>query len=161
MAHMSSEAAPHRRRHASAIVILAVVLALDTLVPWFSRTTILPAGDGHLEVLNAWMSGWAVAPVGSGPFGPLRAVPWGALLVAVAVAGIAGGVLARRTPRHRAAALTCAAAAVAGLLCTALAWVAAAAGADTDTLPHVGVIVAFALLAAWLWAAMRLVRDAR
>ncbi|MDP9816736.1 hypothetical protein [Spirilliplanes yamanashiensis] len=158
---MTTETAPPRRRHATAVVVLAAVLALDTVLPWFSRTTILPAGDGHLEVLNAWMSGWAVAPVGSGPLGPLRAVPWGLLLLAVAVAGIAGGVLARRTPGHRAAARTCVVAAAAGLVCTVLSWMAAAAGTDTDTLPHVGVIVALALLAAWLLAATALLRAAR
>src|SRR5688572_20016481 len=87
------------QRHGIQIVVLGVLLALSTvLLPWFDRTTILPAGDGHREVLIAWMSGDAVAPAGSGPFGLLRVVPWGLLLVLAAIAGAAGGLAARRRP---------------------------------------------------------------
>jgi hypothetical protein len=127
---------------------------VDTALPWFARTTILPAGDGHLEVLNAWMAGAAVAPAGSGPAGPLRAVPWGLLILAVAAAGLAGGRLARRRatgrPGARRAALACTGSAALGVVFVGLAWTGAAAGVDTAVLPRAGVVVALAVLAGWL-----------
>ncbi len=153
---MASPYAVQRRwRHQGLIIaVLGTVLTIDTVVPWFARVTILPAGDGHLEVLNAWMSGRAVAPTGSGPAEPLRAIPWIVLILAAALTGITSGLLARHRPpgQHgsRTAALTCAGSAVLGLTSVALAWVGAAAGVDTTVTPHVGVLVAIAVLATWL-----------
>jgi hypothetical protein len=151
--------APRRwRRHGLTVAILGGFLALATVLPWFARTTILPAGDGHLEVLNAWMSGEAVAPAGSGPAGPLRTVPWGPLLLAVAVAGVVGGLLARRWPPRRGVVLACFASAGLGLLFAGLAWAGAAAGIDTAVVPQAGGVVAVAILVAWLAVAGTMLR---
>ena len=94
------------RRHATRIVALSWLLGLSTILPWFARNTILPADDGHLEILNAWTNGQAVAAAGDGWAGPLRVVPWGALFVAVAGAGVICATLAkRRAPSDPAARL--------------------------------------------------------
>jgi hypothetical protein len=150
------------RRNGLIVVVLAAVLAVDTVLPWFGRTTILPAGDGHLEVLNAWMTGEAVAPAGSGPAGPLRTVPWGLLMLAVAAGGVVSGLLARRRvpgrPGARTAGLACTWTAALGVVAVALAWAGAAAGVDTSVQPWPGVVVALAVLTGWLVAGGAMLR---
>jgi hypothetical protein len=142
------------RRRATRISSLALLLGLSTILPWFARNTILPADDGHLEILTAWTPARAVAATGDGWAGPLREVPWGALFVAVAVAGAVGAMLAkRRTPGEPAArvpVLVCVASAGLGLVLIGLAWTGAASGADTAVLPMFGAAIAFVVLVIWL-----------
>lgn len=153
------------RRHATRIVALSWLLGLSTILPWFARNTILPADDGHLEILNAWANGRAVAAAGDGWAGPLRVVPWGALFVAVAGAGVICATLAKRRapsdPGSRMPVLVCIGAAGLGLVMVALAWIGAGTGVDTDVLPMFGVIIAVLVLAAWLATAVAMLRVHR
>jgi hypothetical protein len=159
------DAADRWRRHATRIVALAWLLGLSTILPWFARNTILPAGDGHLEILNAWTNGRAVAPTGDGWAGPLRVVPWGALFVAVAAAGVIGATLAKRRspgdPAARLPVLICLGSAGLGLLMVALAWIGAATGVDTDVIPMFGAVIAALVLAGWLAIAVAMLRAQR
>jgi len=84
------------RKRCTYITSLAVLVGLSTILPWFARNTILPAGDGHLEFLSPWTPGRAVAPSGDGWAGPLRTLPWGVFFAVVALAGAVGGTLAKR-----------------------------------------------------------------
>jgi hypothetical protein len=153
------------RKRCTHITSLAVLVGLSTILPWFARNTILPAGDGHLEILSAWTPGRAVAPAGDGWAGPLRVLPWGAFFAAVALAGAVGGVLAkRRPPGDRAArwpTLISVAAAGVGLLMVPLVWMGAATGVDTDTLPMFGLAIAVLALVAWLVLAIGVLRMHR
>jgi hypothetical protein len=153
------------RRHCTRITSLALLVGMSTILPWFARTTTLPADDGHLEILNAWTPGRAVAATGDGWAGPLREVPWGVLIVVVAVAGAVGAVLAkRRTPGEPAArlpVLICVASAGLGLVLIGLAWAGAASGADTSVMPMFGAAIAFVALVSWLALAVAMLRVQR
>jgi hypothetical protein len=153
------------RRHATRITSLALLVGMSTILPWFARTTILPAGDGHLEILNAWTPGRAVAETGDGWAGPLREVPWGALVVAVAVAGAVGALLAKRRapgePAARMPVLICVASAGLGLVLVGLAWAGAASGVDTSVMPMFGAGIAFVVLVIWLALAVAMLRANR
>src|SRR5688572_26533181 len=133
------------RRHGTRIAPLAWLVGLSTILPWFARNTILPADGGHLEILNAWTPGRAGAATGDGWAGPLREVPWGVLIVAVAVAGAVGALLAKRQapgePAARVPVLLCVASAALGLVVVALAWAGAASGADTSVMPMFGAAI--------------------
>jgi hypothetical protein len=153
------------RRNGTWISSLALLLGLSTILPWFARNTILPADDGHLEFLTAWTPGRAVAATGDGWAGPLREVPWGWLIIAVAVAGTVGAHLAKRRaagePAARVPVLICVASAGLGLVLIALAWTGAASGADTSVMPMFGAAIAFGALVIWLVLAVTMLRANR
>jgi hypothetical protein len=159
----ATDAGERWRKQWTRIASLAWLAGLSTILPWFARTTILPADDGHLEILNAWTPGRAVAAAGDGWAGPLREVPWGALIVAVAAAGVVGALLAkRRTPGEpgaRTPVLICAGSAGAGLLIVGLAWAGAASGVDTSVMPMFGAVIAFVVLVTWLGLAVAVLRS--
>jgi len=155
------------RKRCTYITSLAVLVGLSTILPWFARNTILPAGDGHLEFLSPWTPGRAVAPSGDGWAGPLRTLPWGVFFAVVALAGAVGGTLAKRRAPGDAAArwpvVISVVAAGVGVLMVPLVWIGAATGVDTDTLPMFGVAIAVLALVAWLAlavGALRMHRDA-
>ena len=151
------------RRQGTRLASLAALAGMATILPWFSRTTDVAADDQRLEILTAWSPANAVAATGDGWAGPLRTVPWGALIVAVAVAGLVGALLAkRRAPGDRAARtplLVCAASAGLGLILVVLAWIGAATGVDTDTIPMFGAMIAAVAMGIWLALAIGMLRT--
>jgi len=125
------------RKRCTYITSLAVLVGLSTILPWFARNTILPAGDGHLEFLSPWTPGRAVAPSGDGWAGPLRTLPWGVFFAVVALAGAVGGTLAKRRAPGDAAArwpvVISVVAAGVGVLMVPLVWIGAATGVGAVT----------------------------
>jgi hypothetical protein len=151
------------RRYGRIVMVLAVVLVVTSIVlPWFARITDLPADDDHLEELTLWMTGTAIGDAGTGWADPLRVVPWGALLLIVAVAGFWAGLQARRVPgREPRMARVATWSAVAGFALTGLAWVGAADGRDTEVFPHLGFVVGVLVLGGWLASGLAMLRLAR
>jgi hypothetical protein len=153
------------RTHGTRLASAIALAGMATILPWFARTTLLPADDGHLEILTAWSPAKAVAATGDGWAGPLRTLPWGALFVAVAAIGIVGAVLAKRRapgePGARTPLMVCAGSAGLGAVLVVLAWIGAATGVDTDVTPMFGVVLTMVALAGWLWLAVAMLRTHR
>jgi hypothetical protein len=158
-----TEAESRWHKQGTRLASLAAVAGMATILPWFSRTTDVAPDDRRLEILTAWAPAKAVAATGDGWAGPLRTVPWGALLVAVAVAGLVGALLAKRRapgdPGARTPLLVCAGSAGLGLVVVVLAWIGAATGVDTDTIPMFGAMIAAVALGIWLALAVAMLRT--
>jgi|RhiMethySRZTD1v2_1073278.scaffolds.fasta_scaffold05559_12 amino acid transporter len=151
------------RRRGRFVAILAVgLVATSILLPWFARITDLPADDDHMEELTLWMTGQAIGDAGTGWADPLRVVPWGAFMLLVSVAGFWTGLQARRVAGPaRGVAHTAIWSAVAGFAFTALAWIGAADGRDTQAVPHIGFVVGILMLGGWLAAGLAMLRLTR
>lgn len=159
------DAAGRWRTRGTRLASLAALVGMATILPWFSRTTVLAADDERLEILTAWAPGKAVPASGDGWAGPLRTVPWGVLFVAVAAVGVVCALLAMRRsagePGARTPLLVCAGAAGLGLVLVPLAWIGAATGVDTKAMPMFGAMIAVVALAAWLGLAIAMLRTGR